>query len=139
MTVAGGQYPQSKVGLVVLRFCQSQFKQEQLICAGCLMMAGIERWESHECNKLGQLRKDSSVYKKRIVEKGNRPKGEKIVQTSVAVREVMVETWKYDNEDFVFVFRNEAIVDVQRREKHSCTYCASRSACCFGYVSKLTP
>ena len=50
-----------------LDFGQSQFKQEQLICVGCLMMAGIERWESHECNKLGQLRKDRSVYKKRIV------------------------------------------------------------------------
>ena len=34
-------------------------------------MAGIERWESHECNKPRQLRKDCSVYKKRIAEKGN--------------------------------------------------------------------
>ena len=36
---------------------QSQFKQEQCICVGCLMMAVIERWESHECNKPEQLRK----------------------------------------------------------------------------------
>ena len=54
---------------------QSQFKQEQFICAGCLMMTGIECWESHECNKPGQLRKDCSVCKKRIAEKGNKPKG----------------------------------------------------------------
>ena len=35
---------------------QSQFKREQFMCTGCLMMIGIERWESHECNKPGQLR-----------------------------------------------------------------------------------
>ena len=29
-------------------------KQEQFMCAGCCMMAGIERWESHECKKPGQ-------------------------------------------------------------------------------------
>ena len=40
---------------------QSQFKREQFICAGCLMMIGTECWESHECNKPGQLRKDCSV------------------------------------------------------------------------------
>ena len=40
---------------------QSQFKREQFICAGCLMTTGIERWESHECNNPGQLRKDCSV------------------------------------------------------------------------------
>ena len=32
---------------------KSPFKQEQFIFAGCLM-AGIERGESHECNKLGR-------------------------------------------------------------------------------------
>ena len=32
-------------------------------------MAGIERWESHECNKPGQLQTDYSVYKKRIAER----------------------------------------------------------------------
>ena len=30
-------------------------------CTGCLMMIGIERWESYECNTPGQLRKDCSV------------------------------------------------------------------------------
>ena len=33
----------------------------------------------------------------------------------------MVETWKYDNDDYVFVFGHEVIADVQGREKHSCT------------------
>ena len=33
------------------------------------MMTGIERWESHECNKPGQLRKDCSVCKKRIADR----------------------------------------------------------------------
>ena len=33
------------------------------------MMTGIERWESYECGKPGQLRKDYSVYKKRITER----------------------------------------------------------------------
>ena len=39
------------------------------------MMTGIEHWESHECNKPGQLCKDGSVRKKRIAERGNKPKG----------------------------------------------------------------
>ena len=88
-------------------------------------MAGTERWEPQECNKRGQLRKDSRVYKQRIVEKGNGPKGERF-ETTAAVRVVMVEKWKYDNEDYVLVFGNEVIADVQRREKHSCTDGASR-------------
>ena len=62
----------------------------------------------------------TAVYKKRTAEKGNKPKG------------VMVETWKYDNEDCVFVFGNEVSADAQRREKHSCTDGTSRSACRFG-------
>ena len=33
------------------------------------MMAGIERCESHECNKPGQLQTDFSVYMKHIAEK----------------------------------------------------------------------
>ena len=33
----------------------------------------------------------------------------------------MVETWKHDNNDYVFVFGTKVIADVQRREKHSCT------------------
>ena len=50
----------------------------------------------------------------------------------------MVETWKYDDDDCVFVFGNEVSADVQRREKHSCRDGASRSACLLGYVSELT-
>ena len=82
VTVAGGQYPQSKVGCSQT-LVSRKTKQEQLICAGCLMMAGIERCESHECNKPGQLRKDCNVYKKRSVEKGNMPKGERFETTAV--------------------------------------------------------
>ena len=41
------------------------------------MIIGNERWESYKCNKLGQLRKDCSVCKKRIAEEGNKPKGKR--------------------------------------------------------------
>ena len=74
------------------------------------MMAGIERWESHECNKPGKLRKDCSVE----------------------------ETWEYEDEDYVFEFGHEVSADVQRRETHNCIGGASRSACRFGHVSELT-
>ena len=60
------------------------------------MMTGIERWESHECNKTGQLRTDCSVYKKRIAEKGNKPKVKRVETTSV-VQGVMVETLEYED------------------------------------------
>ena len=59
-------------------------------------MTGIERWESHECNKPGQMRKDCSVCKKRIAEKGNEPKGKRVA-TTAAVQGLMVETLKYDD------------------------------------------
>ena len=58
------------------------------------MMTGIERWQSHECKKPGQLRTDCIVYKKRIAEKGNKPKGKR-VETTAAVQGVMVETSVY--------------------------------------------
>ena len=73
---------------------QSQFKREQFIRAGCLMMTGIERWESHECNKPGQLRTDCSESRKRIAEKGNKTER---VETTAAVQRVMVETSEYDD------------------------------------------
>ena len=60
------------------------------------MMTGFERWESYECNKPGQERKDCSVCKKRIAEKGNKPKGKRVVTTAV-VQGVMVETLVYDD------------------------------------------
>ena len=74
------------------------------------------------------------MYKKHSVENGNKPKGERF-ETTAVVRIVVVETWKRDSEDYVFV-GNEVIIDV--REKHICTDGASRSACRFGYVSELT-
>ena len=61
---------------------QPQFKQEQFIRGGCWMMAGIERWEFHECNNPGHLQTDCSVCKKRIVEKGNKPKTERFETTA---------------------------------------------------------
>ena len=60
------------------------------------MMTGIERRESHECNKPGQLRTDCSVSKKRIAEKGNKPKGKR-VETTAALQGVMVETLEFDD------------------------------------------
>ena len=77
---------------------QSQLKKEQLICTGCLMMASIERWESHECNNPVQLRTDCSVYKKRIAEIGKKPKSEiERVETTAVVQRAMVKTSEYDD------------------------------------------
>ena len=59
-------------------------------------MTGIERRESYECNKPGQLREDYSMYKKRITEKGNKPKGTR-VETTAAVQGVMVKTLEYED------------------------------------------
>ena len=60
------------------------------------MINGIECWESHECNKPGQLREDCTVCKKRIAERGNKPK-RKRVETTAVVQEVIVETLVYDD------------------------------------------
>ena len=73
---------------------QSQFKREQFICAGCLTLTGIERWESRECNKPGHLRTDCCVYKKRIAERGNNTES---VETTAVVQGVMVETLEYED------------------------------------------
>ena len=83
-------------GFLISESGQSQFKRGQFIRTGCLMMTGVESWESREGNKPGQLRKDCSVYKKRIAEKGNKPKGER-VETTAVVQGVMVETSEYDD------------------------------------------
>ena len=107
---------------------QSYFKQEHFIRAGCWMVAGTERWESHECNKPGQLQTDYRVYKKRIA--GG--------TEEAVVQGVMVETWEYEDEDYVFEFGHEVSADVQRRETHHCIGGASRSACGLGRVSELT-
>ena len=43
---------------------QSQFKPEQFIHTGCLLMTGIERWESHECNKLAAVCTRNALLRK---------------------------------------------------------------------------
>ena len=53
---------------------------------------------------------------------------------TAVVQGSMVETWEYEDEDYVLVFGQE----VQRRETHSCTGGRSRSACRLGLVSELT-
>ena len=50
-----------------------------------------------------------------------------------------VQSWEYDDENYLFVFGDEVSADVQRRETHSCTdRGTSRSECQCGYVSELT-
>ena len=92
----------------------------------------------HECNKPGHLRKDCTVYKKRMAEKGgNREKTETTaaVQGATMAQRAMVETWKYTEDDYVFAFGEDVIAAVQRPETHICIDSgASRSACPFGYA-----
>ena len=124
-------------GLLISAFDQLRVIQDQSKCAGCLTTACTGVWECHECDKTGQLRKDCSVYKKRVDEK-EKPKGER-VETNAAVQGSVVETWEYDDERYVFVLGDEMNAGVQRRETHSCTdRGAARSACQFGYVSEWT-
>ena len=50
-----------------------------------------------------------------------------------------VQSWEYDDDNYLFVFGDEVSTDVQRRETHSCTdRGTSRSECQCGYVSELT-
>ena len=69
---------------------------------------GTELWGSHECDKTGQLRKDFNfnVHKNRVDEKENKPKEER-VETNAVVHGLIVETWKEDEERYVFVFGGE--------------------------------
>ena len=106
---------------------QSYFKREHFICAGCLMMVGIERWESHERNKPGQLQTDYRAYKKRTAER---------VETAAGVQRVMVETGDYDG-DCAYVCGHEVSADVQRRKKHSCIGDGMRIEGRFGCVCEL--
>ena len=64
------------------------------------------------------MQTDNSVYKKHIAER---------TETTAVAQGVMVETWKYHDEDHVFEFEHEVSADVQRRETHNCTESASRS------------
>ena len=83
-------------GCLLSDFGQSQFKRKQFIRAGCATLIGVERWESHECNKPGHLRTDCSFCKKRIAEKGNKHNRERErVETTAVVQRVMVETSEY--------------------------------------------
>ena len=66
-----------------------------------------EPCETRECNKPGQFRKNCSVYKKRIAEKGNNPKGEKD-ETTVGVQGAMVERWKHSDKDCIFMFEDKS-------------------------------
>ena len=75
------------------------------------------------------------MYKKRIAEKGNKEK----VETSAAVQGAMVETWEYNEEDYVFAFGEAVIAAVHRPETHICIDSgASRSACPFVYAPDVT-
>ena len=62
--------------------------------------------------------------KKRIAEKGKKPKGKKI-ETTAVVQGVMVDTWKYEDETMSSSFGHEVSADVQRRETHNCISVAS--------------
>ena len=75
--------------------------------------------------------------KNALPRKVNKPEGES-VETTTVVQVVMDETWKYEDDDYVFVFGSEVSADVQRRETHSCTGGASPSACRFRHVSEWT-
>ena len=90
-----------------------------------------------ECNKLGHLRKDCSVFKKRMAEKGGnkeRTDTTAAVQgATAAVQGAMIETWEYIEDHYVSAFGEAVIAAVQRPETHSCVDSgASRSACPFG-------
>ena len=57
----------------------------------------------HECNKPGHLRKDCTVYKKRMAEKGgNMEKTDTtaaVQGVTAAVQRAMVETWEYTEDE----------------------------------------
>ena len=99
VTLARGQFTHSKVvcSQTLVSRCSSE---NSLFRAGCLTLPGVERWESHECNKLGQLRTDCSVCKKRIAKKGNKPKGER-VETTAVMQGVMSKRNDMLENDFV--------------------------------------
>ena len=61
------------------------------------------------------------------------------VETTAVVQGATVETWEYDDENYVLVFGQEVSADVQRRETHSSIDSGEpRSACRFRYASELT-
>ena len=67
---------------------------------------GKESRVCHECNRPGHLRKDCTVYKKRMAEKGaHKEKTETtaaVQGATAAVQGAMIETWEYTEDDFVF-------------------------------------
>ena len=85
---------------------------------------GKETRVCHECNKPGHLRKDCTVYKKRLAQKGgNKEKTETtaaVQGATAAVQGAMVETWEYTEDAYVFAFGEAVIAAVQRPEMHIC-------------------
>ena len=77
---------------------------------------GKETRVCHECNKPGHLRKDCTVYKKRMAEKGGNKEKTRTtaaVQGATAVVQgAMVETWEYTEDDYVFAFGEAVIATV---------------------------
>ena len=88
-----------------------------------------------EVNKPGHLRKDSCVYNKRIVQKGNTEEGEKVEGTAGA----MVDTWEYADDNCVFALGEAVIIAVERDLTHMCSDCGTlRWACSFGFTFEVT-
>ena len=97
----------------------------------------------HECNKRGHLRKDCTVYKKRMAKKGgNKEKSDTtaaVQGATAAVQGAMVETWECTEDDHVFAFGEAVIAAVQRRETPICIDSgASQSACPSGYTPDVS-
>ena len=76
-------------GVLLKNSGQFRFKHPAEMYRLCLMTADAEHWEAHECSKPGQLRKDCSVYKQCIAEKGHKPKGERVDATAVVQGEMV--------------------------------------------------
>ena len=62
------------------------------------------------------MRKDCSVYKKRMAEKTNTTN--EVQGATAAVQGAMVETWEYNEYDYVFAFGEAVIAASQRPETH---------------------
>ena len=97
---------------------QSHFKQEQPLCTGLLddgwylLNVGILMNASRHCTRTPACARNA------LPGKETSPKGKR-AETTAVVQGVMVETWKYEDEDYVFEFGHEVTADVQRRETHN--------------------
>ena len=84
---------------------------------------GKETRVCHECDKPGYLRKDGTVHKRRVAEKGgNKEDAETTAAVQGATAAVqqgaMVETWEYTEDDFVVAFGEVVIAACQRPRLH---------------------